>query len=67
VAFRRRWPLRGMVVVLAVLLARALIGDVNSSQQPVGVMPSLILMIYGLGAFAAPQRSQWVLAFLVLI
>jgi hypothetical protein len=54
-------------VVLAVLLARTLIGDVNSSQQPVGVMPALILMIYGLGAFAPPQHSQWVLAFLVLI
>jgi signal transduction histidine kinase len=67
VAFRRRWPLRGMLVVLAVLFARTLIGDTSASQQPVGVMPSLILMVYGMGAFAPPQRSQWVLAFLVLI
>jgi signal transduction histidine kinase len=67
VAFRRRWPLRGMLVLLAVLMDRTLIGDTGASQQPVGLMPSLILMVYGIGAFAPPRRSQWVLAFLVVI
>lgn len=66
VAFRRRWPLRGVIVLLAVLLARTLIGD-TGSNQPVGVMPALILMVYGIGAFAPPRRSQWVLVFLVLV
>ena len=38
-----------------------------ASHQPVGVMPALILMVYGMGAFAPPRRSQWVLALLVVV
>jgi len=67
VAFRRRWPLRGMFVLLAVLAAKPLIGNEGGLSQTVGVMPALILMVYGMGAFAPPRRSQWVLGLLVVI
>ncbi|MGO9793503.1 MAG: sensor histidine kinase [Solirubrobacteraceae bacterium] len=67
VAFRRRWPLRGMLVLLAVLLARTFVGGGAGMHQPVGVMPALILLVYGMGAFAPPRRSQWALALLVVI
>ncbi len=66
VAFRRRWPLRGMLVLLAVLAARTVVGG-GGGQQPVGVMPALILLVYGMGAFAPPRRSQWALALLVVV
>ena len=66
VAFRRRWPLRGMLVLIAVLVVRTVVGG-GGSHQPVGVMPALILMVYGMGAFAPPRRSQWVLALLVVV
>ena len=65
VAFRRRWPLRGVVVLEAVLLARTLLGGGGGVGQTLGQMPSLILIIYGMGAFAPPRRSQWVLAVVV--
>ena len=67
VAFRRRWPLRGVVVLEAVLLARTLLGGGGGVGQTLGQMPSLILIIYGMGAFAPPRRSQWVLAVLVVL
>ncbi len=67
VAFRRRWPLRGMLVLIAVLVVRTVVGGGGGSHQPVGVMPALILLVYGMGAFAPPWRSQWVLVLLVVV
>src|SRR5450755_253318 len=67
VAFRRRWPLRGMLVLIAVLVVRTVVGAGGGSHQPVGVMPALILLVYGMGAFAPPRRSLWVLALLVVV
>jgi signal transduction histidine kinase len=66
VAFRRRWPLRGMLVLIAVLAVRTVVGG-GGSHQPVGVMLALILMVYGMGAFAPPRRSRWALALLVVV
>ena len=67
VAFRRRWPLRGMLVLIAVLAVRTVLGGGGGSHQPVGVMAALLLMVYGMGAFAPPRRSQWALALLVVV
>src|SRR5579884_3582209 len=58
VALRRGYPLAGISVILAVLALKAIVG---SGQGPLhnatGALPALLLMIYGLGAFAPPRRS----------
>lgn len=60
VAVRRRWPLEGMVVLLVALSAKTALGG-RLGLQPVGLLPALLLLFYGVGAFAPAARSRWVL------
>src|SRR5947209_692391 len=62
VAVRRRWPLGALLVVPAFMSLRMLLGVGNNLQGVAGVSIGLILLFYGLGAFAPERRSVWVLA-----
>jgi signal transduction histidine kinase len=66
VATRRRWPLAGMLVILAALAAKTLLGG-PSGAQPVSLLPALLLLFYGIGAFAPARRSEWVLGLAVVV
>ena len=67
VAVRRRWPLASVSVVLAFMTARILFGTPFNLQSVAGVMISVVLLFYGLGAFAAPRRGAWMLLLSVVI
>jgi len=70
VAFRRGWPLGGMLVILTTLGVKTVVstntsnGVLNGSG---GLLPALLLVGYGVGAFAPPRRSKWVLALTVVV
>ncbi|HEY6396178.1 MAG TPA: histidine kinase [Solirubrobacteraceae bacterium] len=66
VATRRRWPLAGMIVILAALAAKTVLGG-PSGSQPMSVLPALLLLFYGIGAFAPARRSRWVLGLAVVV
>jgi signal transduction histidine kinase len=58
VALRRRYPLGGISVIMGVIVVRAVLSAGQGAvHNAAGALPALILMIYGLGAFAAPRRS----------
>ncbi len=59
VAVRRRWPLGSVAVVLAFMTARILFGTLFNLQAAAGVIISVVLLFYALGAFAAPRRGAW--------
>src|ERR1019366_7369096 len=61
VAVRRRWPQVGILVVLALMSERMLFG------HPAGVGVAVLLLFYGLGAFAPERRSLWTLAAAVVV
>jgi signal transduction histidine kinase len=66
VAVRRRWPLSCMLVIIAALVARIVLGSsVGNLNSGPGLLPGLLLLFYGLGAFAPPRRSIWVLGIAV--
>jgi signal transduction histidine kinase len=68
VAFRRRWPLAGMLVILAALTVKTVLGSAPGRLQgTVGLLPALLLLSYGMGAFAPPRRSLWVLGLTVAV
>ena len=68
VAFRRRWPLAGMLVILAALTVKTVLGSAPGRLQgTVGLLPALLLLSYGMGAFAPPRRSLWVLGLAVAV
>jgi hypothetical protein len=67
VAVRRRWPLGAVFVVLALMSVRMLAGVGGSLNGAAGVPVGVILLFYGLGAFASERRSVWVLALAVVI
>jgi signal transduction histidine kinase len=67
VAVRRRWPLSAVSVVLVLMAVRMLFGEGGKLSNAAGVGVGMILLFYGLGAFAPGRRSVWVLAPAVLI
>ena len=67
VAVRRRWPLGAVFAVLALMSVRMLAGVGGSLNSAAGVQVGVILLFYGLGAFASERRSVWMLALAVVI
>jgi signal transduction histidine kinase len=67
VAVRRQWPLATTFVVLALMSERMLFGAPGDLNNVGGVLVAVILLFYGLGAFAPARRSMWMLALAVVI
>ncbi len=67
VAVRRRWPLAAVFVVLALMSIRMLAGVGGNLNNAAGVQVGVILLFYGLGAFASVRRSVWMLALAVVV
>jgi signal transduction histidine kinase len=67
VAVRRRWPLSAVTVVLAVMAVRVLFREAGNLSNAAGVEVGVVLLFYGLGAFATERRSVWVLASALVI
>jgi signal transduction histidine kinase len=68
VATRRRWPLSGVAVVLVLMITmRIVFGQLANLGSIRGVAVSLILLVYGLGAFAPQKRSVWMLGAAVVV
>jgi signal transduction histidine kinase len=67
VAVRRRWPQAGVLVVLALMSERMLVGHAAGLGGSAGVSVSVLLLFYGLGAFAPERRSLWTLAAAVVV
>jgi signal transduction histidine kinase len=67
VAVRRRRPLAAVFVVLALMSIRMLAGVGGNLNNAAGVQVGVILLFYGLGAFASERRSIWMLALAVVI
>jgi signal transduction histidine kinase len=67
VAVRRHWPLSAVSVVLVLMTVRIVFGEGGNLSTAAGVMVGVILLLYGLGAFASERRSVWMLAAAVLI
>jgi signal transduction histidine kinase len=63
VAVRRRWPLGAVFVIPAFISLRMLFGVGGNVQGIAGVVVAVLLLFYGLGAFASGRRSAWMLAF----
>src|SRR5271154_4083757 len=62
VAVRRRWPLSAVSVVLVFMTVRMVFGEPGDLSNAAGVQIGVLLLFYGLGAFAPGQRSAWMLA-----
>ena len=55
VAVRRRWPLAGMLVIATALAVKTLLGNhPGDLSNVVAILPALLLLNYGMGAFAPP-------------
>ena len=67
VAVRRQRPLAATFVVLALMTVGMLLGGPGSLGKVGGVNVAVILLFYGLGAFAPERRSAWMLALAVVI
>jgi signal transduction histidine kinase len=67
VTVRRRWPLSAVAVVLVFMTVRMLFGVGGNVSSAAGVQIGVILLFYGLGAFAPARRSVWMLAAAVVI
>jgi signal transduction histidine kinase len=67
VAVRRRWPLAALSVVPAFMSLGIVSGELGSLHGIAGVTIGVLLLFYGLGAFAPGRRSMWMLAFAVVI
>jgi signal transduction histidine kinase len=67
VALRRRWPLSAVSVVLVLMTVRMVFGERGGLSNAAGVQVGVVLLFYGLGAFAPGRRSVWMLAAAVVI
>jgi len=66
-AVRRRWPLVPVSFVLVIMTVRIVSGVGASFSAAAGVQVVVILLFYGLGAFASERRSVWTLVIAVVI
>lgn len=68
VATRRRWAMAGVLTIMAVLAVKTAVDPrQNALHNAFGVLPALLLLFYGLGAYAPPRRSRWVLGVAVIV
>jgi len=67
VAVRRRWPLGGILVVLAAWTVGTALGGSSGGLQGAPVVVPITLLFYGGGAFAPQRRSSWVLGLAVVV
>lgn len=68
VAFRRRWSVQGVVVVLAIMAVQAALGVARLNHaNSVALIPGLLLLFYGLGAFASERNSLWTLGLALVV
>ena len=67
VAVRRRWPVGAAFVVPAFMFLRIVAGLGANLQAGAGVVVAVLLLFYGLGAFASERHSMWMLALAVVV
>jgi signal transduction histidine kinase len=68
VAFRRRRPLSGMLVLLTAVAVKTAISTAPGPLSGAGaLLPSLLLLVYAVGAFAPPRRSRWVFGLTLVV
>jgi signal transduction histidine kinase len=67
VAVRRQRPLAATFVVLVLMSVGMLLGTPGGLGNIGGVSVAVILLLYGLGAFAPEGRSAWTLALAVVV
>ena len=67
VAFRRRRPVSGVLVVLGLMCIRMLFGSLGNLGDIAGTAVAVVLLLYGLGAFAPEERSVWALVAAVVV
>jgi signal transduction histidine kinase len=67
VAVRRRRPLSAVSVVLTLMTVRIVFGEVGNLSNAAGVSVGVVLLFYGLGAFAPERHSVRMLAAAVVI
>ena len=61
VAERRRFPIGVIGMIAATMVVRMSFVPTGTEKSVAGAQIGLILMFYGLGAFADPNRSRWAL------
>jgi signal transduction histidine kinase len=68
VALRRRWAKAGVLTIMAALAIKTLVNThPDAISKAFGILPALLLVFYGLGAFEPPRRSRWALAVAVIV
>lgn len=68
VALRRRWAMAGVLTLMAVVAIKTAVDrHPDALQNAFGILPALVLLFYGLGAYAPPRRSRWVLTVAVVV
>ena len=68
VALRRRWAIAGVLSLMSVVAVKTTIDrHPDALHNAFGVLPALLLLFYGLGAYAGPRRSRWVLGVAVIV
>jgi hypothetical protein len=68
VAFRRRWSVQGVLAVLTIMAVQAALGVARANHQDqVATIPGLLLLFYGLGAFASERKSLWTLGLALVV
>ena len=68
VAVRRRWPLAAVLAILALMAVQMALGGPRLGQEdPAAAIPALLLVFYGLGAYAPERRSTWALGLALVV
>jgi hypothetical protein len=68
VARRRRWPLAAVLAILALMAVQMALGGPRLGQEdPAAAIPALLLVFYGLGAYAPERRSTWALGLALVV